>query len=105
MPITAAAFAFGRGAWFLPSTTTLVVIAYIMFVPMALGNALWFAIVGLLPANVAALSAVMVPVVAMLSGALVHQEPLGAIQWASMVCSAVGVGLALLKPAETASRR
>jgi drug/metabolite transporter (DMT)-like permease len=99
VPLAIGAFAFAEGQWFMPSPTSLLVIAYITLIPMAIGNAAWFAIVGLLPANVAGLSAVMVPVVAMISGALVHREPLGPIQWASMVCCAVGVGLALLKPA------
>jgi drug/metabolite transporter (DMT)-like permease len=99
VPIVIAAFAFGSGEWFMPSATTLLVIAYITFVPMAVGNVAWFAIVGLLPANVAGLSSVMVPVVAMVSGALIHSEPLGPVQWASMLCCAIGLGLALSRPA------
>jgi drug/metabolite transporter (DMT)-like permease len=95
VPMTIAAIAWGRGEWFVPSTTSLLVIAYITLVPMALGNAAWFSIVGMLPANVAGLSSVMVPVVAMISGAIVHNEPLGPVQWASMACCAAGVALAL----------
>ena len=82
----------------MPSTTTVLVIAYITLVPMAIGNAAWFTIVGLLPANVAGLSSVMVPVVAMVSGALVHGEPLGLVQWASMTCCGIGLALALTRP-------
>jgi len=59
------------------------------------GNASWFSVVGLLPANIAGLSSVMVPVVAMISGAIVLHEPLGPVQWVSMLCCAAGVGLAL----------
>ena len=33
------------------------------------------------------------------TGALIHGEPLGPVQWASMLCCAVGLGLALLDPA------
>lgn len=95
VPIIVCAFWFGQGEWFMPSRTTILVIAYITLVPMAIGNVAWFSIVGLLPANIAGLSSVMVPVVAMLSGALVHREPLGLVQWASMVCCAIGVALAL----------
>ncbi|HXE50507.1 MAG TPA: EamA family transporter [Ramlibacter sp.] len=98
-PIVVGAFVFGEGPWFMPDATTLLVITYITLVPIAIGNVAWFAIVGLLPANVAAMSSVMVPVVAMVSGALVHHEPLGLVQWASMLCCAVGLGLALLSPA------
>ena len=103
MPIAAGAFAFGSGEWFMPSATTFLVIAYITLVPMAVGNAAWFAIVGLLPANIAGLSSVMVPVVAMVAGALVHREPLGLMQWASMLCCAAGVALALNRPGAPAA--
>jgi drug/metabolite transporter (DMT)-like permease len=50
------------------------------------------------------MSSVMVPVVAMVSGALVHLEPLGLVQWASMLCCVVGLGLALFKPASSTTR-
>ncbi|WP_280154882.1 DMT family transporter [Piscinibacter sp. XHJ-5] len=103
VPIVIGAFWFARDAmWFVPSTTSILIIAYITLVPIAIGNVAWFAIVGMLPANVAAMSAVMVPVVAMVSGAIVHREPLGAVQWASMSCCAVGLALALFKPATAA---
>ena len=105
LPLLIAAIAFDRGEWFMPSPTSIAVIAYITLVPMALGNVVWFSIVGLLPANIAGLSAVMVPVVAMISGAIVHHEPLGPIQWASMLCCALGVGLALLKPSAAGAPR
>ena len=103
-PVVVTALLLGEGAWFMPSTTTIAVIAYITLVPMAIGNVTWFAIVGLLPANIAGLSSVMVPVVAMISGAIVLDEPLGPIQWAAMVCCAAGLALALLKPAAPAAK-
>ena len=99
VPIIGGAFAFGQGPWFMPSATTILVIAYITLVPMSIGNAAWFSIVGMLPANIAAMSSVLVPVVAMVSGALINREPLGPVQWASMLCCAVGLGLALYRPA------
>jgi drug/metabolite transporter (DMT)-like permease len=40
----------------------------------------------------------MVPVVAMVSGALLHGEPLGPVQWVAMVCCVASLSLALLKP-------
>jgi drug/metabolite transporter (DMT)-like permease len=39
----------------------------------------------------------MVPVLAMVSGALVHGEPLGLVQMAAMVCCVASLSLALLK--------
>lgn len=98
VPVVLIAALRGDGAWFMPSATTIAVIAYIILMPMALGNVTWFSIVGLLPVNIAGLSSIMVPVIAMISGAIVLREPLGPVQWAAMLCCAVGFGLALLKP-------
>ncbi len=99
VPIGAGALFLGDGHWFLPSTTSLLVIAYITLVPMAIGNAAWFAIVGLLPTTVAGLSSILVPVVAMVAGAVIHGEPLGWAQWAAMACCAVALRLVLVRPA------
>lgn len=87
------------GPWVMPSWFTIALIVYIALVPMAIGNAAWFAIVGLLPASVAGLSAILVPVVAMVVGALLHGEPLGPTQWAAMACCAAALRLALVPPA------
>ena len=76
---------------------TILVIAYITVVPMAIGNVAWFSIVGLLPPGIAGLSSVMVPIVAMLTGALVRGEPLGPWQLGAMACSATAMFLALRK--------
>jgi drug/metabolite transporter (DMT)-like permease len=98
VPTTLGAFALAEGPWFMPSWQTIVVIGYIALVPMSIGNAAWFAIVGMLPVNVAGLSSIAVPMVAMVSGALVHGEPLGPVQWAAMACCAASLSLVLLKP-------
>ena len=100
VPITAAALYFGDGMLFMPTWPTIAVITYIGLMPMALGNVLWFSIVRVLPVNVAALSSVMVPVVAMIVGAVVHREPLGLIQLVAMGCCAAGLLLALTKPGQ-----
>lgn len=98
VPITLGALAFGDHRWFLPSPTSMAVILYIALVPMAIGNWCWFAIVGMLPSNVAGLSAILVPVVAMISGAWIHGEPLGPTQWLAMACSVGALSLALWRP-------
>lgn len=87
----------GAGTLQVPSWQTVLVIAYITVVPMAVGNATWFAIVGLLPTNVAGISSVMVPIVAMVTGAIVHSEPLGAWQLGAMACSGSALALALVR--------
>ena len=104
LPITIGAIIFGDGHWFMPSWQSIAVIGYIALVPMCIGNVCWFAIVGMLPANVAGLASIMVPVVAMVSGALVHGEPLGPVQWLAMACCVGALSLALLKPAGGVSR-
>ncbi len=98
VPLVSGALIFGDHHWFMPSWQTIAVITYITLVPMCIGNVCWFAIVSLLPANVAGLSSIMVPMVAMVSGAIVHGEPLGAMQLAAMVCSAGALSLTLLRP-------
>jgi len=105
VPTTLGALALADGPAFLPSITTLAVIGYIAIVPMSIGNVAWFSIVGLLPVNVAGLSSIMVPVVAMVSGALVHGEPLGAVQWLAMACCAAALGLVLMAPRSAPAAR
>jgi drug/metabolite transporter (DMT)-like permease len=95
VPISIVALAIADGPWFMPSWQSIAVIAWIALVPMCIGNVCWFVIVGLLPANIAGLSSVMVPVVAMVSGAIVHGEPLGALQLVSMVSCVAALVLAL----------
>jgi drug/metabolite transporter (DMT)-like permease len=98
VPIAAGALVLGDHQWFMPSWASIAVIAYIALVPMGIGNAIWFGIVGLLPASVAGLSAIAVPMVAMVTGALVKHEPLGPLQWAAMACCAVALSLVVIKP-------
>ena len=97
VPCGIGAASLGDWQWFMPSATSILVIAYITLVPILVGNVCWISIVGLLPAQVAGLSAVAVPMVAMLSGAWVHGEPLGLTQWLAMACTAVALGLLLLR--------
>lgn len=99
LPIAVFGLIFTDRQWFMPSGLTIAVVSYVTIVPMALGNLCWFSIVGMLPGNVAGLSAVMVPVVAMVSGALVRDEPLGPPQLAAMLCCGGALVLSLLKPA------
>jgi drug/metabolite transporter (DMT)-like permease len=97
LPCSIGAAWFGDWQWFVPSTQSLIVIAYITVVPILIGNVCWIAIVGLLPTQVAGLSAIAVPMVAMVSGALMHGEPLGLTQWLAMACTALALGLLLVK--------
>jgi len=95
VPVGAGALVLGDWNWFVPSWQSIAVITWITIIPMCIGNVCWFAIVDLLPANIAGLSSVMVPVVAMFSGALVHGEPLGPLQLLSMAACVCALVLAL----------
>jgi drug/metabolite transporter (DMT)-like permease len=105
VPLTLIALVTGRGESSMPGTTTVLVVAYITIVPMSLGNLCWMIVVRLVPANVLGVTTILVPVVAMLSGAFVHREPLGPLQFAAMACCVGGLSLVLLKPRQPLSRR
>lgn len=104
VPIAVVAAATGSGPAFVPSWTTLIVVGYITIVPMALGNIAWFSIVGMLPASVSGLATVMVPMVAMATGAFVRAEPLGPLQLVAMACCGASLLLVVLRPGGTAKQ-
>lgn len=103
VPVVSVSATIGDYQWFMPSWTSIAAIAYITVVPMCIGNVTWFSIAGLLPASVAGLSSIMVPVIAMLTGALLLDEPLGLPQWLAMGCCAAALRLALYRPGRTVS--
>jgi drug/metabolite transporter (DMT)-like permease len=98
VPITVAALFFGGGQLFMPSWKTVMVISYITVVPTAMGTLAWFSILRMLPASVSGISMVMVPIVAMLTGALFRHEPLGMMQIGAMLACASAMLLVLIQP-------
>jgi len=79
-----------------PSTKALAATIYTGAVPMALGTAAWFALVKLLPAQVAALSSIAIPIVAIVSGVLILDEPLSALQAIAIASTVVSLWLVLV---------
>jgi drug/metabolite transporter (DMT)-like permease len=79
-----------------PSTKALTATLYTGFIPMALGTATWFALVKLLPAQVAALSSIAIPIVAIVSGILILHEPLSALQAVAIASTVISLWLALV---------
>ena len=79
-----------------PSTKALVATIYTGAVPMALGTAAWFALVKLLPAQVAGLSAIAIPIVAIVSGVLILHEPLSPLQTLAIASTVAALWLALV---------
>ncbi|MFO1327086.1 MAG: DMT family transporter [Rubrivivax sp.] len=104
LPVTAGALVLAPASPQWPPLTTIALIAYITIVPMGVGNVAWFSIVNLLPASLAGLSSILVPVVAMTAGAIAHGEPLGPVQLIAMGCCAAALALAL-GPAPATSKR
>ena len=80
----------------LPSTPVLLATAYTGAIPMALGTAAWFALVKLLPTQVAALSSIAIPIVAVISGVLLLHEPLSALQAVAIGSTVISLWLALV---------
>lgn len=79
-----------------PSAKVLIATIYTGAIPMALGTATWFALVKLLPAQVAALSSITIPIVAIVSGVLLLNEPLSALQTVAIGSTVVALWLALM---------
>jgi len=80
----------------MPSTAALAATLYTGAVPMALGTATWFALVKILPTQVAALSSIAIPIVAVISGVLVLHEPLSALQAVAIGSTVISLWLALV---------
>jgi drug/metabolite transporter (DMT)-like permease len=85
-----------------PSAGALVATIYTGAIPMALGTATWFALVKLLPAQIAALSSIAIPIVAIVSGVLLLHEPLSPLQMVAIASTVVALWLALM-PAKRSS--
>ena len=79
-----------------PSAKALAATIYTGAIPMALGTTAWFALVRLLPAQVAALSSIAIPIVAIVSGILILHEPLSWLQAAAIASTVISLWLALV---------
>lgn len=82
----------------MPSITTMGLVAFIGFISLAIGMLTWLAIVQLLPVNVAAISTVLVPVVAVVGGGLILGEPLGLVQYAALLLTVLALALVMFQP-------
>ena len=79
-----------------PSAGALIATIYTGAIPMALGTATWFALVKLLPAQIAALSSIAIPIVAIVSGVMLLDEPLSRLQTVAIASTVVALWLALM---------
>jgi drug/metabolite transporter (DMT)-like permease len=79
-----------------PSALALGATIYTGVIPNALGTAAWFALVRILPTQVAALSSIAIPIVAIVSGVLILDEPLSALQTVAIASTVISLWLALV---------
>jgi drug/metabolite transporter (DMT)-like permease len=96
LPITLGAVVIDGMPTHWPSTAALVATLYTGAVPMALGTAAWFALVKLLTAQVAALSSIAIPIVAVVSGVVILHEPVSALQAVAIASTVISLWLALV---------
>ena len=79
-----------------PPPEVIAVTLYTGAIPMALGTTAWFALVKLLPAQVAGLASIAIPIVAVISGVIVLHEPLSLFQAVAIATTVVSLWLALV---------
>ena len=80
----------------LPSTAAMLATVYTGAIPMALGTATWFTLVKLLPTQVAALSSIAIPILAVISGVIALHEPLSWLQAIAIGSTVISLWLALV---------
>jgi len=95
-PIALGALVFDGLPTHWPSAKALAATIYTGAIPMALGTATWFTLVKLLPAQVAALSSIAIPIVAIVSGILMLNEPLSTLQAVAIGSTVIALWLALV---------
>ncbi len=95
-PITLGALVLDGPPTACPSALAFAATIYTGLIPMALGTATWFALVKLLPAQVAALSSIAIPIVAVISGMIILHEPLSTLQAVAIASTVVSLWLALV---------
>jgi len=100
VPITAVAFAvetpgldYGTWSWF--------AIGYQVFVGALIGYFAWAKIVTLLPAGIAAISSLIIPVLGVISGAIVLGEPVTWREIVALICVVAALAVVLVRTGGT----
>jgi drug/metabolite transporter (DMT)-like permease len=84
-PLIAGALILEPTHWAMPGPGPLLAASYTVIVATIVCHWLWFRILALFPAGIAAISVLMIPVVGLLSGAALLGEPLGWLEAAALV--------------------
>ncbi len=85
--------------WTSLSPRGLAAVAFTLLLPMLICQWVWFKIVEIFPPSVAGLSTLAIPVVGVLSGALLLGEPVGLAEMAALALVLPALALVLLAPA------
>jgi drug/metabolite transporter (DMT)-like permease len=97
LPVVAGTILFEPAlAIFQPSSKAILATLYVIAFPMLFCHWAWFSVVGIFPASIAAITTLMVPVIGVLSSALVLGERLGFRESAALVLVLTAVAIVLL---------
>jgi drug/metabolite transporter (DMT)-like permease len=94
LPIALVGFAVEHAAWSRLSSFDWVLMVYAVVIQFCVAYVSWFAALSRLPASVAAIGTMAVPVIGVAASAITLHEPLGAGQIAALVFTLAGVALA-----------
>ncbi|MET0707554.1 MAG: DMT family transporter [Tardiphaga sp.] len=94
VPVALLGLAFETSHFAAVSATGWALLAYIVVVPFCAAYVCWFAALKLLPAAVAAIGTMAVPVIGVVASAIALHEPLGIGQIAALLFTLAGVALA-----------
>jgi drug/metabolite transporter (DMT)-like permease len=94
LPVSLLGMAFETAHFATLSWGTWALLAYIVVVPLCAAYVCWFAAVKMLPAGVAAIGTMAVPVIGVIGSAIALHEPLGFGQIAALLFTLAGVLLA-----------
>jgi drug/metabolite transporter (DMT)-like permease len=94
LPVALIGLAFEHPSFATLSTTGWACLVYMIFIQFCLAYLCWFAALERLPASVAAIGTMAVPVIGVIVSAIALHEPLGPGQIAALVLTLAGVALA-----------
>ena len=70
--------------------------AYVLFVAIIAGYALWFRVVEIFPVMVASIGALMIPVIGVVTGAIILKEPITWTEIGALIMVLIAISLVLL---------
>lgn len=86
-------------AWPRASAAAWLGAGYVTFIALIVGFVSWFTIVKIMPINIASISTLLVPVVGVIGGAVLLDEPLGSREIVAMLLISSALALVLVFPA------